>query len=90
MTYYGSQRCVGCSGEDCVCCEVYLEERASQRYAYEYDGYDYDDYDDNHYDDDYDFDNDGQPSEYEEWQDVYGGDVEEYGTFGEYDNENFC
>lgn len=30
---------------------------------------------------------DGQPTEYEEWQDLYGGDVEEYGTFGCYDNE---
>ena len=38
MPNYGSPRCVGCSGEDCVCCEVYLEDRASQRY--EYDDYD--------------------------------------------------
>jgi len=29
---------------------------------------------------------DGQPSEYEEWQDLFGGDVEEYGTFGDYDD----
>lgn len=29
---------------------------------------------------------DCQPSEYDEWQDVFGGDVEEYGTFGEYDH----
>lgn len=41
-------------------------------------------------DEDRDFDaeweDDGQPSEYDEWQDVYGGDVEEYGTFGDYDD----
>ena len=37
MPNYGSPRCVGCSGEDCVCCEVYLEDRASR---YEYDDYD--------------------------------------------------
>ena len=30
------------------------------------------------------YEDDCQPSEYEEWQDVYGGDVEEYGTFGDY------
>jgi hypothetical protein len=52
--------------------------------------YDFDDdvevYDDDgYYDDEYDYD-DGQPSEYDEWQDVYGGDVEEYGTFGDYDH----
>ena len=32
------------------------------------------------------WDDDGQPDEYTEWQDVYGGDVEEYGTFGDYDH----
>lgn len=45
---------------------------------------DYPTYDDENY---YEYEDDGQPSEYEEWQDVYGGDVEEYGTFGCYDNE---
>ena len=25
-------RCDGCGGEDCICCEVYLEEQADQRY----------------------------------------------------------
>ena len=30
-----------------------------------------------------DFEDDGQPSEYEEWQDYFGGlGVEEYGTYG--------
>lgn len=33
-----------------------------------------------------DFEDDGQPSEYDEWQDLYGGDVEEYGSFGDYDS----
>ena len=33
MAYHGSSRCNGCSAEDCVCCEVYLEEQASIRYA---------------------------------------------------------
>ena len=32
------------------------------------------------------YEDDGQPSEYEEWQDYYGGDVEEYGSYGEYDS----
>jgi len=27
MPYHGSERCVGCGGEDCVCCEVYIEEQ---------------------------------------------------------------
>jgi len=27
---------------------------------------------------------DGQPSEYDEWQDVFGGDDSEYNTFGDY------
>ena len=27
---------------------------------------------------------DGQPSEYDEWQDFYGGDDSEYGTYGDY------
>ena len=35
-------------------------------------------------DEEYEYEDDGQPSEYEEWQDLYGGDVEEYGTFGDY------
>jgi hypothetical protein len=29
MAYHGSKLCVGCGAEDCVCCEVYLEEQAS-------------------------------------------------------------
>lgn len=32
MAYHGSDRCIGCSAEDCVCCEVYLEEVAEQRH----------------------------------------------------------
>ncbi len=32
------------------------------------------------------YEDDGQPSEYDEWQDVFGGDVEEYGTYGDYDD----
>ena len=27
--------CDGCGGEDCACCEIYLEDRASQRYQEE-------------------------------------------------------
>ena len=36
-----------------------------------------------------DFEDDGQPSEYEEWQDYFGGDVEEYGTYGADPNGEF-
>lgn len=31
MPYYG-EACKGCGGEDCVCCEVYLEEQHSRSY----------------------------------------------------------
>lgn len=34
---YGS-RCNNCGGEDCVCCEVYLEAMADERYEREYQG----------------------------------------------------
>ena len=50
MAYHGSARCHGCSGEDCVCCEVYLEERACQRVA---DESPLDDYEDAWEDDDF-------------------------------------
>lgn len=33
---------------------------------------------------DYDDDDDGQPSEYEEWQDFYGGDDWDHGQYDEY------
>ena len=56
MPYYGSERCVGCGGEDCVCCEVYLEWKSDQAYSdqtgfgeqsiEDYDEYEYDDADD--------------------------------------------
>lgn len=36
------------------------------------------------YMDDEDFEDDGQPSEYEEWQDLYGGDDWDH---GQYDSE---
>tara|TARA_Y100001951_G_C11173929_1_gene201923 strand:- start:59 stop:295 length:237 start_codon:yes stop_codon:yes gene_type:complete len=35
--------------------------------------------DEDDYEDDYE--NDGQPSEYEEWQDVYGGDDWDHGQY---------
>ena len=50
MPYHGSARCHGCSGEDCVCCEVYLEERASQRYEEMYGPEDRDDFEEEEYD----------------------------------------
>lgn len=37
MPYHGSPRCHGCSGEDCCCCEVFLEEQADQRAAFDHD-----------------------------------------------------
>ena len=30
------------------------------------------------------FDDDGQPSEYDEWQDFYGGDDSDHGQYDEY------
>lgn len=43
---------------------------------------DADEYDtDEEYDD---YEDDGQPSEYDEWQDYYGGDDYCYGTYGDY------
>lgn len=27
-----SERCQNCGGEDCVCCEVYIEHQADQKY----------------------------------------------------------
>ena len=39
--------------------------------------------------DDFYAEDDGQPSEYEEWQDYFGGDVEEYGTYGADPNGEF-
>ena len=32
-----------------------------------------------------DFDDDGQPSEYDEWQDFYGGDDSDHGQYDHYD-----
>jgi len=34
---------------------------------------------------DYDYADDGQPTEYEEWQDVYGGDDWDQGQYDDYD-----
>ncbi len=31
--------CRGCSGEDCVCCEVYLERRADAQYENSYEAH---------------------------------------------------
>jgi hypothetical protein len=31
-----SSRCDGCGGEDCVCCEVWLEQQYDDRYANDY------------------------------------------------------
>ena len=31
--------------------------------------------------DDFDYEDDGQPTEYEEWQDVYGGDDWDHGQY---------
>jgi len=35
MPNFGSSRCEGCGGEDCVCCEVYQESVADARAVYE-------------------------------------------------------
>ena len=34
-----------------------------------------------------DFEDDGQPSEYDEWQDFYGGDDWDHGKYDSYDGE---
>jgi hypothetical protein len=46
-----------------------------------YDGY-YDGYCDGYYD--MEIEDDGQPSEYDEWQDVYDGDDWDHGQFDEF------
>ena len=33
---------------------------------------------------DFYYEDDGQPSEYDEWQDYYGGDEYQHGTYGDY------
>ena len=43
MPYHGSPNCIGCSGEDCCCCEVWIEEQADQRASIERDPSDLDD-----------------------------------------------
>lgn len=35
MHYFGNP-CEGCAGEDCVCCEVFLEHQADIRCGYSY------------------------------------------------------
>ena len=35
-------------------------------------------------DEEYEYEYDGQPSEYDEWQDVYGGDDWDHGQYDEY------
>ena len=35
--------------------------------------------------DDFGFEDDGQPSEYTEWQDFYGGDDWDHGQYDNYD-----
>ena len=36
---------------------------------------------DDDFEDDFDFEDDGQPTEYEEWQDLYGGDDWDHGQY---------
>jgi len=45
------------------------------------DVYPIEDEDEDYYDD---YEDDGQPSEYEEWQDYYGGDDWDHGQYDEY------
>ena len=56
MPNYGSPRCVGCGGEDCVCCEVYLEDRAPMSDDDFMDGFDGHEWDDESFEDDCDVD----------------------------------
>ena len=51
-----SPRCKDCSGEDCVCCEVYLEEQADRRAEEDHDPMDDMDWDDDGWDIDDDCD----------------------------------
>jgi hypothetical protein len=54
MPYHGSPRCIGCGGEDCVCCEVYLEEQADLRHPQEPE--EWDEFDRNEFEEDEDTD----------------------------------
>ena len=51
--------CTGCGGEDCICCQVYLERQADNRAALDHDPAD--DFDD--FDRDQDFENDDEDEE---------------------------
>jgi hypothetical protein len=88
MAYHGSQRCVGCSAEDCVCCEVFLEEQASVRYAEIYGPEEQDPWDDDDYSDDDEY-VDGEPDESMDGDFDTGmasagfGTDEDYGCYGD-------
>ena len=86
MAYHGSSQCHGCSAEDCCCCEVYLEERASQQASMEQDP---DDWDDDDYDEDDDDEDD--PCDMDGDHDtamtsIGWGTDEDYGCFGASDD----
>lgn len=92
MPYYGSQRCVGCSGEDCVCCEVYLEERAEQQHIALYgppenelddapDGWGDEDYDDDEEEEDFDGPDDSMDGDFDSGMSSAG-----FGTDEDYDH----
>jgi hypothetical protein len=54
----------------------------------EYDYYDFQDAQEmqDAFDDGWEYEDDGQPSEYEEWQDYMGGDDWDFGQFDQYED----
>lgn len=77
MAYHGSPQCVGCSAEDCVCCEVYIEEQADARSLAMY-GPEEPDYDEEFAQADWDDDEDDEEDE-RQWHpmfDFHGGDMD--------------
>lgn len=64
---------------------MYEDEMVDPRDAYE--GAEYEmwlDSLEDEYEDEYEYEDDGQPDEYTEWQDVYGGDDWDHGQYDEY------
>ena len=87
--------CPNCQDQGCDFCEDVGEQHPEEprTFADVYGDDDYifadndDDPMDDYEDDDYEDEDDGQPSEYDEWQDVYGGDDFDHGQFDNDDGE---
>jgi len=79
--------CPNCNDEGCDYCGP-VEEAENNGPEFEDvfgDDWQNDEFDEGEYDCDYTYGDDGQPSEYEEWQDYMGGDDWDHGQYDDYD-----